>query len=116
MGHAILASLDHEHRSNPTDDAIDPSSVESSILGLANDIQAILGDALAAATTMFPHKPPATPSKGTLPRHLRLKSVRHDVSIIRRRVKAVRHLVKHETNTLTCAKAESLTADLSLQL
>ncbi len=113
MCHAILASLDHELRSNPTYDAIDPSCVESSILGLANDIQAILGDALTTATTMFPHNPPATPNKGTLPRHLWPESVRHYVSIIRRRAKAVRRLVKQETNTLTCAKVESFTADLS---
>jgi len=49
--------------------------ITSSIVGLANDIQAILGDALTTATTMFPHKPPAKSGMGTNPRHLWPKSV-----------------------------------------
>ncbi len=78
--------------------------MESSILGLANDIQAILRDALAEATTMFPQKKPTTPSKGTLPRHLWPKSNRHDVSNIRRRGKAIRRLIKHETKNQRAPK------------
>ena len=116
MGHSILDSLGHEPRSSPTYDAIDSRCVASSILGLANDIQTILGDALAEATTMFPYKPPATLDKGTLLRHLWPKSVRHDVSSIQRRAKAVRRLVKHETKTPVCTQDESLAADPSLPL
>ena len=116
MGHSILASLGHEPGSSPTDDAIDPHCVASSIVGLANNIQGILGDALAEATTMFPHKPPATLDKGTLPRHLWTKSVRYDVSNIRRRAKAVRRLIKHETKTAESTQDESLTTDISLPL
>ena len=70
MGYSILASLGHGPGSSPTYDTLDPHCVASFILGLANDIQAILGDAFLEATTMLPHKPPATPSRGTLPRHL----------------------------------------------
>ena len=84
MGHSILASLGHEPGSSPTNDALDSHCVASVILGLANDIQAILGDALATAAPMFPHKPSATLGKGTLPRHLWPKSVCHDLSNIRR--------------------------------
>ena len=99
MGHSLLGSFGHGPGSIPTSDAMDPHCITSSIVGLANDIQAILGGALATATTMFPHKLPATPGKGTLPRHLWPESVRHDVSNIRRRAKAIRRLIKHETKT-----------------
>ncbi len=70
MGHSLLASLSHGPGNIPASDAIDSQCVASTIVGLANDIQAILGDALTSATTMFPHTPPAKPGKGTLPRHL----------------------------------------------
>jgi hypothetical protein len=40
------------------------------ILELANTLQDILGEAMATATTMFPHKVAPPPTKGTLPRHL----------------------------------------------
>jgi len=46
---------------------------------------------------MLTYKTPATPRKGTLPRHLWPKSVRPDVSNIRRQAKAIRRLIKHET-------------------
>ena len=98
MGHSLIASLGHEPGISHTDDTIDPRGIASSIIGLANDIQAILGDALAEATTTFPHKPHAILGKGTLPPHLWPKSVRHDDWNIRRRAKAVRRLIKHETN------------------
>ena len=61
MGHSLLASLAHCPEGRPTGDAMDPQCIKSSILGLANDIQDILGVALAEATTMFPHKTHATP-------------------------------------------------------
>ena len=67
MGHSILAPLGHGPRRSPPSDAVDPHCVASSILGISNDIQAILGDALAEATTMFPHKPPVTLIRATLP-------------------------------------------------
>jgi hypothetical protein len=67
MGHSILASLGHGPGISPTDDTMDSHCVTLSIFGLANGIQAILEDALAEATTMFPHKPLATLSRGTLP-------------------------------------------------
>ena len=116
MGHSLLASLGHEPGSIPTDDAIDPHCVASSIVGLANDIHAILGDVLIETTTMFPHKPPATLYRITLPRHLWPKSVRHDVSNIPRRAKAISRFIKHETKTPKCTLHESLSADPSLPL
>ena len=69
MGHSLLASLGHGPGTSSTGDMLDTQCITSAIVGLANDIQAILGDALTTATTMFPHKPPATPGKGILPRH-----------------------------------------------
>ena len=108
MGHSLLASLAHYPEGMPTRDALDPQCVASPILNLANDIQAILGDALTEATTMFHHNTPATPSEGTLPRHLLPKSDRHDVSNIRRRAKAIRRLIKNETKPLAGAKEEPL--------
>ncbi len=116
MGHSLLAYLAHYHEGMSTRDALDPQYVASPILGLANDIQAILGDALTEATTMFPHKTPATPSKGTLPRHRGLKSVRHDVSNIRRRAKVIRRLIKHETKPPAGAQEEPSLEDPSLPL
>ena len=65
---------------------------------------------------MFPQKTHATPSKGTLPRHLWLKSVRHDVSNIRRRAKAIRRLIKHETKPPAGSEDEPPTEDPSLPL
>ena len=81
MGLSIMASLEHPTEGSPTGGAIDPKHILASIIhGLANDIQAILGDALEKSTSMFPHKPPATPNRNTLPQHLWPKSVRHDIS------------------------------------
>jgi len=103
MGHSLLASLGHEPGSIPTDDAMYPHCVtSSSIVGFANNIKAILGEALTEATTMFPDKAAGYPGKGTLPRHLWPKSVRQYVSNIRRRAKAIRRLIKHETKTPKC--------------
>jgi hypothetical protein len=68
------------------------------ILELANTLQDILGEAMATATTMFPHKVTPPPTRGTLPRHLWPNSVRHDVSEIRSQAKAVRRLVRIEAN------------------
>jgi hypothetical protein len=116
MGHSILASLGHGPGSSPTRDATDPHCITSSILGLANDIQAILGDALAEAATVFSHTPPATPNKSTLPRHLLPKSVRHNVSNIRRRSKVIRRLIKHETKTPAGVQDEPPLEDISLPL
>jgi hypothetical protein len=95
---------------------LDLQFVSASIFGLANDIQATLGDAMVEATTMFPHKPPATPNRGTLPRHLWPKSVRYDISNIRRRAKAIRRIIKHETRTLANAREEPPPRDPSLPL
>jgi len=116
MGHSILDSLAHYPEDSPTRDTLDPQFVSTSILGLANDIQVILGDALVEATTMFPHKPPATPSRGTLPRHLWPTSVLHDVSYVQRRAKAIRRLIKHEAITLSGDQEEPPPWDPSLPL
>ena len=70
MDQSILASLAHSTEGSPTGDALDPQYISASILGLANDIQAILGDALVESTTMFPHKSPHTPNRGTPPTSL----------------------------------------------
>ncbi len=88
----------------------------SSILGLANGIQAIIGDALAEATSMFHLKTHASPGKGTLPRHLWPKTVRQDVSTIRRRAKVIRCLNKHETKQPADAQDEPPPPDPSLPL
>jgi hypothetical protein len=64
------------------------------ILELASTLQDILGGAMDTASAMFPHKAAPPPAKGTLPRHLWPKSVRHDVAEIRRRAKTVRRLVR----------------------
>ncbi len=48
-------------------------------------------EAMATATYIFTKKP-AAPKRGTLPHHLWPKSVRHDVSRIRQRVKTIRRL------------------------
>jgi len=116
MGHSFLASLGHGHRNIPTSDTIDTHCITPSIIGLANDIHVILGDALTTATTMFPHKLPAKPGKGTLPQHLWPKSARHDVSNIRHRAKAIRRLINHETKARRCTPPEELSRDPSLPL
>jgi hypothetical protein len=108
MGHLSLASLAHQPEGRPIGDALDPQCMETSILGLANEIYAILGESLAAATTMFPRRIPATHSKSTLPQHLWPKSVRHDVSNIR--------LIKHVTNTQECFQDELSPKEPSLPL
>ena len=116
MGHSLLASLGQGLRNIPTGDTIYTYCVASSIVGIANDIQANLGDALTTATTMFPHNPPAKPGKGTLPRHLWPKSVRYDVSNIRRRAQAICRLINHETKAQRCTPPEELLSDPSLPL
>jgi len=86
------------------------------ILELANTPQDILGEAMATATTMFPHKVAPPPTRGTLPRHLWPNSVRHDISEIRRRAKAVRRLVRIEANppVITPDKPSFLDTHLAL--
>ncbi len=44
MAHSPLDSLAHNPESSPTWDSLDPQLVSTSILGLANDIKAILGE------------------------------------------------------------------------
>ncbi len=46
---------------------------------------------------MFYLKPPTSPKKGTLPRHLWPKQVRQDISCIRRRAKVIRRLLGSES-------------------
>ena len=116
MGHSLLASLTRQPEGRFTCDAPDPEWVEAAMLGLVNDIQAILGEALAAATTMFTHRTPATHSIGTLPRHLWPKSVRPDVSNIRRRDKAIRRLIKHVATKQEYSQVEPPREDPSLPL
>ncbi len=60
---------------------------------------------------MFPLKAPTHPCKGTLPRHLWPKPVRQDISCIRRRAKALRRLLKHETQQADLAQGEPPPAD-----
>jgi hypothetical protein len=66
------------------------------IIELANTLQDILGEAMDTASAMFPHKKSPSPTRGTLPRHLWPNSVRHDVTEIRRRAKAIRRLLRLE--------------------
>ncbi len=89
-----------------------PSAVD----GLANDIQSILGDALTTAITMFPHTPRTKPGKGTLPRHLWPKSVKYDVSNIRRRAKLIRRLIALALKAQGYTSQEKLSKDPSLPL
>ncbi len=63
------------------------------ILELANTLQDIMGKAMDTASAIFHHNAAPPPSKGTLPRHLWTNSVRHDVTEIRRRAKAIRRLL-----------------------
>ena len=111
MGHSLLASLGHWPGNSPTGDTLNNQCLASAVVGLANDIQAILGDALTTATTMFPHKPPATPGKGTLPRHLWPNTVKHDVYQIRRRAKSIRRLITHETKAQRGTPPAELSTD-----
>ena len=95
-GHALLASLPPHTRGSPADPRSDSQIPGLDVIGLANDIQTILGDALTEATKMFPLKTPNPPKKGTLPRHMWPKQVRQDISNIRRRAKAIRRLLGNE--------------------
>ena len=81
--------------------------MEAAILSIAFDLQTILGEAMTTAKAIFPHKP-AAPKKGTLPKHLWPKSVRHDVDKIRRRVKTLRRLA-----SLAARNPEDITSDTS---
>jgi len=96
MSQSLMASLTHSPGGRSTNQARDSHPLNPDILGLAYDIQAILGEALAEATIMFPLKTPTAPSKGTLPRHLWPRTFRQDISNLRRRAKAIRRLIKHE--------------------
>jgi hypothetical protein len=49
MAHSLLDSLAHYHWSNPSRDSSDPQLVSTTIIGLANAIQTILGDAMVEA-------------------------------------------------------------------
>ena len=69
------------------------------IIELANTLQDILGEAMDTASAMFPHKKTPPPSRGALPRHLWPNSVRHDITEIRRRAKAIRKLLRLEANS-----------------
>jgi len=66
----------------------------ASILDLADDLQAILGEKIDTATAMFSHQPSPPSTRSTLPRHLWLKSDRHDISNIRQRANAIRCLIR----------------------
>ena len=68
------------------------------------------------ALTMCPHKPPATLSRGTLPRHLWPKSVRHNISNIWRQAKSIRRFMKHKTRTRAKAHEEPPPKDPSVSL
>ncbi len=98
MGQSLLASLPQHSRGPPIDLGSDSHLVGPDILGLANDIQNILGDALSEAKKMSTLKTPTPLSKGTLLRHLWPKQVRQDISCIRRRAKAIRRLLRSETH------------------
>jgi hypothetical protein len=111
IGHSLLASLGHGSKSIPTSDATDPCCIASSIVDLANDIQAILMDSVATGTDMFPHKPPAKPGRGTIPRHLWPKSAKHDVFTIRRRAKAIRRLINKEKKAQRDNSSSELPSD-----
>jgi hypothetical protein len=74
-GHALLASLPPHTSGSQSDPRSDTQIPGLDILGLANDIQTILGDALTEATKIFPLKTAKFTKKGTLPRHLWPKKV-----------------------------------------
>ena len=76
--HRLLASLTRNEVSCPANARPNPHEVEKSVLSLANDLQAILVDAMDTATAMFPKKPSA-PKKGTLPQLIWPKQVRHGI-------------------------------------
>jgi hypothetical protein len=117
MARSLLDSLTHSLEDSPLGDSLDPQLVASScILGLANDIQAIFGDAMEAATTMFPHKPSVAPARGTLPRLLWPKTVRHDICNIRRRAKAILRLIRHEARSPEDAQVDPSPLDPSSSL
>jgi len=86
------------------------------ILDLAHTLQAILGEAMDTAITMFPHKEAPALSRRTLPRDLWPNSVRHDVSNIRRRAKAIRRLIRLEANPPTDTQDDSSHPDTHLSL
>jgi hypothetical protein len=106
MGQSLLASLTHIPGRRSTYQARGSHSVEPDILGLANDIQTILGEVLEEATNMSPLKIPTTPSKGTLPRHHWPKRVRQYISNLRCKAKAIRRLIKHEAPPPEGSKGE----------
>ncbi len=117
MGQFFLASIGQEPGNILTGNTIDTQCIASSIVGLVNDIiQAIIGDALPAATTMFPHKPPAKPGRGTIPRHLWPKSSKHDVLNIRRRASHTRRFINNETKAQRGTPPAELSTDPSLPL
>ena len=97
----LLDSLSHPSGDHLLATSQDPTQATTApIIGLANDIQAILGEAKETATTMFPHKSTSAPARVTLPRHLWLKSLRNHIFNIRRRAKASRRLIKVEAMSL----------------
>ncbi len=61
---------------------------------------------MEVVTAMFPHKQQRSPTRAPLPRHIWHKAVRHDISNIRRRAKARRRLIRHETRPLECTQRE----------
>jgi hypothetical protein len=64
--HTLLDSLTPNEVSGSANPPPNPHEVEKTVLSLANDLQAILVDAMDTATAMFPQKPFA-PKRGTLP-------------------------------------------------
>jgi hypothetical protein len=115
---SLLDSVSLSSRDHPLAEYIEPSEgTTASILGLGNDIQAILGEAMATATAMFPHRPPSVPDRSyPPPRHLWPKSVRHDIYNTRRRTKVNRRYIRLEVRPHAASQKEPSHLDTPLSL
>ncbi len=90
MNRSLLDFFTHSSEGSPVGGSLVPTrDAKTFIIGLANDIQAILRD---ATTAMFLHKPFVVPTRGTLPRHLWPETVCHNISNVWRRAKVIRRL------------------------
>jgi len=88
MSNTLLDSLSIIDMDSQVETHPSPQRVELAILSIASDLQSIMEVVMTTAKAILPQKS-AAPKKGTLPKRLWLKSVRHDVDKIRRRVKTL---------------------------
>ena len=101
MALSLIDSLSLPSGYHPLEGYKEPSQeTMASILRLAKDLQAILGEAMDTTTAIFPHRISSAPARSTLPHHLWLKSARYDISNIRHRAKAIRLEVRPVADSL----------------